>query len=158
MFTFSYVNRYTKNHNCPVSSSFVLFFSGAPHPEAHRLRARRAPPPGSGPLHSPRGLDCGGGRVLRGGRGGSGAFARRQRAPRGFAGASFFCCGAVFWNYHSFFMLLCLPVGDKAVTLLSKNAFPCLVSPQTFLFILLSGVVPAAAVVGAKVLGSGSNA
>jgi len=29
---------------------------------------------------------------------------------------------------------------------------------QTFLFILLSGVVPAAAVVGAKVLGSGSNA
>ena len=91
MFTFSYVNRYTKNHNCPVSSSFILSFSGAPHPEAHRLRARRAHPPGSGPLHPPHGLDCGGGRVLRGGRGGSGALARRQRAPRGFAGASRGC-------------------------------------------------------------------
>lgn len=80
-------------------------------------------------------------------------------------------CSAVFWNYHSFFMLVCLCVRHEAADLFTLaydssspvilptiNSFACLVSPQTFLFILLSGVVPAAAVVGAKVLGSGSNA
>lgn len=86
-------------------------YSGTPHPEAHRLRARRPPPPGGGPLNPSSGPHGGCGRVFRGGSGRSGALAGRQRAARGLAGWSWgfqlFCCLLVVLNVC--FDVMCAP-------------------------------------------------